>query len=102
MLSALRRNAFIIEGLSGNENMRKATVIIALVSLGALAACQAPSGSHGSQSGTSEFDCIAGTVGGALIGGLLGNTIGGGRGRTVATAAGIGAGGYLGNSMGCH
>jgi outer membrane lipoprotein SlyB len=72
----------------------------ALVGIGALTACQAPSGSHG-RSGNSEFNCIAGTIGGAVVGGLLGSTIGGGRGRTVATAAGIGAGGYLGNSMGC-
>lgn len=82
--------------------MRKAAVIIALISLGGLTACQTPSNTHGSQSSMSEFDCIAGTVGGAVIGGLLGSTIGGGRGRTVATAAGIGAGGYLGNSVGCH
>lgn len=82
--------------------MRKAAVIMALVSLGVLTACQMPSTSRGSQSSMSEFDCIAGTVGGAVIGGLLGSTIGGGKGRTVATAAGIGAGGYVGNSMGCN
>src|SRR5690606_25867644 len=38
----------------------------------------------------------------AIVGGLLGSTIGGGRGRTAATAVGIGAGGYLGNTMGCR
>ena len=81
--------------------MRKTALILALASLGALAACQTPSSSYGSRSGTSEFNCLAGTVGGAVIGGLLGSTIGGGRGRTVATAAGIGAGGYAGNRMGC-
>ncbi|WP_017523490.1 glycine zipper 2TM domain-containing protein [Pusillimonas noertemannii] len=80
--------------------MRKATLVLALASLGALAACQTPSNSHGS-SKHSEFNCIAGTVGGAVVGGLLGSTIGGGRGRTVSTAVGIGAGGYLGNQMGC-
>lgn len=80
--------------------MRKTTLLIALVSLGALAACQSPSGSQ-SRGGNSEFNCIAGTVGGAIIGGLLGSTIGGGRGRTAATAVGIGAGGYVGNQMGC-
>ncbi len=82
--------------------MNKATFAILLISAGALAACQSPSGSHGgSASRHSEFNCIAGTVGGAVIGGLLGSTIGGGRGRTAATAVGIGAGGYIGNSMGC-
>ncbi len=80
--------------------MRKITLVIALVSLGTLAACQGPS-QHG-RGGNSEFNCIAGTVGGAVIGGLLGSTIGGGRGRTAATAVGIGAGGYLGNRMGCN
>ncbi|NYT50093.1 glycine zipper 2TM domain-containing protein [Parapusillimonas granuli] len=73
---------------------------IVLVGVGALSACQTPSASHG-QSRNSEFNCIAGTVGGAVVGGLLGSTIGGGRGRTAATAVGIGAGGYLGNAMGC-
>lgn len=81
------------------KNMsNKAALAAALISLGALAACQSPSGSHG---GNSEFNCIAGTVGGAVVGGLLGSTIGGGRGRTAATAVGIGAGGYIGNRMGC-
>lgn len=80
--------------------MNKALLAISFVSLSALAGCQAPSG-HGSSSRNSEFNCIASTVGGAVIGGLLGSTIGGGRGRTAATAVGIGAGGYIGNSMGC-
>jgi len=82
--------------------MNKAKMAIAVLSLGALAACQSPSGSGGSRSSNNtEFNCIASTVGGAVIGGLLGSTIGGGRGRTAATAVGIGAGGYLGNTMGC-
>jgi len=76
-------------------------IVIAMISLGALAACQSPSGSGGHHSRNAEFNCIAGTVGGAVIGGLLGSTIGGGRGRTAATAVGIGAGGYIGNTMGC-
>lgn len=80
--------------------MNKTLMAISFVTLGALVGCQTPSGSGGS-SRNSEFNCIASTVGGAVIGGLLGSTIGGGRGRTAATAVGIGAGGYLGNSMGC-
>ncbi|MCB5364714.1 hypothetical protein H0484_13235 [Pusillimonas sp. CC-YST705] len=82
--------------------MVKARIVIALIGMGALAACQSPYGSgkqHGSSN--SEFNCIAGTVGGAIVGGLLGSAIGGGRGNTVATAVGIGGGGYLGNRMGC-
>lgn len=83
--------------------MSKSTLVIALISLGALTACQAPGGSgySHSRSNNAEFNCIAGTVGGAVIGGLLGSVVGGGRGRTVATAAGAGLGGYAGNQMGC-
>lgn len=42
---------------------------------------------------------IAGTVIGALAGGLLGNQIGGGTGKKVATVAGAAAGGYAGNTV---
>ncbi|AIJ10142.1 MULTISPECIES: glycine zipper 2TM domain-containing protein [Edwardsiella] len=42
---------------------------------------------------------VIGTIGGAVIGGLLGNTIGGGTGRSLATAAGAVAGGVAGNSI---
>jgi outer membrane lipoprotein SlyB len=40
-----------------------------------------------------------GTIGGALVGGLLGNQIGGGRGRTAATVVGAAGGAYAGNRM---
>jgi uncharacterized protein YcfJ len=42
---------------------------------------------------------IAGTVVGALAGGLLGNQIGGGSGRTIATIGGAALGGYAGNKV---
>lgn len=42
---------------------------------------------------------VVGAVGGALIGGFLGNQIGAGNGKTVATVAGALAGGYLGNAI---
>ncbi|HLT98536.1 MAG TPA: glycine zipper 2TM domain-containing protein [Burkholderiaceae bacterium] len=80
--------------------LNKAGLTAVLVCLGTLVACQAPSGTqHRSQN--AEFNCIAGTIGGAVVGGLLGSTVGRGRGRTAATAVGIGAGGYIGNTMGC-
>ena len=41
----------------------------------------------------------AGIVGGAVVGGLLGNQIGKGTGRTVATVGGAAAGGYAGNEV---
>jgi outer membrane lipoprotein SlyB len=40
-----------------------------------------------------------GIVGGAVVGGLLGNQIGGGSGRTLATVGGAVAGGYVGNEV---
>ncbi len=42
---------------------------------------------------------IAGSVVGGLAGGLLGHTIGGGTGNTLATVAGVAAGGYTGNRV---
>ena len=40
---------------------------------------------------------IAGTAIGAVVGGLLGNQVGGGNGKKLATVAGAVGGGYLGN-----
>lgn len=42
---------------------------------------------------------IAGTAVGAVAGGLLGHTVGGGKGKTLATVAGAAAGGYAGNQV---
>ncbi len=42
---------------------------------------------------------IAGTATGAVIGGLLGNQIGGGNGRKLATAGGAVAGGLVGRNV---
>lgn len=42
---------------------------------------------------------IAGTVLGAVAGGLLGNQVGGGNGKKIATVAGAAAGGYAGNKV---
>jgi len=40
---------------------------------------------------------IAGTAVGAVVGGLLGNQVGGGSGKKIATVAGAVGGGYAGN-----
>jgi uncharacterized protein YcfJ len=45
---------------------------------------------------------IAGTAIGAIAGGLLGNQIGGGKGKTLATVAGAVGGGYAGNRIEAH
>lgn len=42
---------------------------------------------------------IAGTAIGAVVGGVLGHQIGGGRGRTAATVGGAALGGYAGNQI---
>ena len=42
---------------------------------------------------------IAGTAIGAVVGGLLGNQVGGGKGKTLATVAGAVGGGYAGNRI---
>ncbi len=42
---------------------------------------------------------VAGTAIGAVVGGILGNQVGGGNGKTVATVAGAAAGGYAGNKI---
>lgn len=42
---------------------------------------------------------IVGTVAGALIGGVLGNQVGGGSGKKIATVAGAAGGGYAGNKI---
>ena len=42
---------------------------------------------------------IAGTAAGAVVGGLLGNQIGGGNGKKIATVAGAIGGGYAGNQV---
>jgi len=43
-----------------------------------------------------------GIVAGALLGGILGHQVGAGNGRTLATVAGAGAGGYAGNEVEKH
>ena len=40
-----------------------------------------------------------GMVGGAVVGGLLGNQVGGGTGKTLATIGGAAAGGYVGDKV---
>ncbi len=46
-----------------------------------------------------KLECGAGVVGGAAVGGLLGNQIGGGTGKDIATAVGAGAGAAAGTRL---
>jgi outer membrane lipoprotein SlyB len=66
-----------------------------------IAGCQSSSNPQ-VQARNHEFGCVAGTVGGAIVGGLIGSTIGAGSGAVLATAAGIGGGGFLGNRLACR
>ena len=45
---------------------------------------------------------MAGTIIGGIAGGVLGNQVGGGKGRTLATVAGAVGGGYAGNRIGAN
>lgn len=81
--------------------MTKGMVIGSAAAALLLAGCQS-SPDPQVQAREHEFGCIAGTIGGAIVGGLIGSTIGAGRGATLATAAGIGGGGYLGNRLACR
>jgi len=44
-----------------------------------------------------NVNSTVGTVGGAVVGGLLGNQVGGGRGQTAATVVGAAGGAFVGN-----
>lgn len=78
---------------------RRFTMAAASVLL--IAGCQSSSDPQ-VQARNHEFGCMAGTVGGAIVGGLIGSTIGAGSGAVIATAVGIGGGGYLGNRLACQ
>ncbi|MCT8266753.1 MULTISPECIES: glycine zipper 2TM domain-containing protein [Afifella] len=60
-----------------------------------LTACQTEPGGMGQREGI-------GTLGGAVVGGVLGNQIGHGSGRVAATAIGALAGGLIGNRVGAN
>ena len=51
------------------------------------------------QAAVKDENRLAGTAIGAVAGGLLGSTIGGGKGKTAATVVGAAAGGYAGNQV---
>jgi surface antigen len=72
--------------------MIKKIICVGLIA-GMVSACDQTSGGMGQREGF-------GTVAGAVAGGLLGSTIGGGSGRVVATVAGAALGGLVGNRIG--
>lgn len=46
-----------------------------------------------------ELQCAGGVLGGAAVGGILGNQVGGGTGKRVATAVGAGTGAAVGTQL---
>ena len=67
----------------------------------ALSAC-APAGTPYQQAQREhEIACLGGTVGGALLGGALGNQFGGGSGRDILTAGGAAGGALAGQRYAC-
>ena len=81
--------------------MLKSLPALFLIGATALQACgQAPT-PQAQAARQHEIACLSGTLGGALIGGALGNQFGGGSGRDILTAAGAGAGALAGQSYAC-
>lgn len=72
--------------------MKKHTYIatLAFAAATALAACTSDPQTN------RDIDCAAGVLGGAAVGGVLGNQIGSGSGQRIATAVGAGAGAAAG------
>ena len=81
--------------------IKRNTIVVFAGATMLLAGCQS-SPNPQVQAHNHEFGCVAGTIGGAIIGGLIGSTIGAGTGATIAMAAGLGGGGYLGNRLACR
>lgn len=105
-----------------NRNLRSATVLMALFTLGGCANVDAPYSSEGTQypPATSssgyypEYGVVqsidrvmvdnrpgvgAGTIAGAVIGGVVGNQVGSGSGNTAATVLGAAGGAYVGHEL---
>ncbi|WP_170329814.1 glycine zipper 2TM domain-containing protein [Ruegeria arenilitoris] len=77
--------------------MKKVLIACALGGSLLLAACGAPTTPTQAQV-QHDARCAAGVLGGAALGGVVGNRFGGGTGKTLATAAGAGLGMYAGQS----
>ena len=80
-------------------NRHRLTWTITLAS--GLGLCLSAQGSVAAAKKHSEITCLADTIAGAVIGGLVGHSIGGGRGREAATALGAAGGTILAKRAGC-
>lgn len=77
--------------------IRNTALVLALA--GGLSACSQDPAQRAAN--TRDVECAGGTFTGTLIGAALGNQVGGGSGRTVATVAGGAAGAYAGQKVAC-
>jgi len=69
---------------------------IAFVAVASLAVA----GCTGDPETNREIECAGQVLGGAAVGGLLGNQVGSGKGNAAATAIGAGAGAAVGTQVG--
>ena len=78
----------------------KTGIILLAVSTTILGACatgyQTPQQSYEQRQ---KANCATGVIGGALVGGILGNQLGKGKGQDAATAVGAGAGAAAGTRL---
>ena len=81
--------------------MKLKAITLFLSTAGALAACGPAPTPQQQAARQHEIACLSGTLGGALIGGAIGNQFGGGSGKAILTAAGAAAGGIEGNRFAC-
>lgn len=81
--------------------MKLKAFTLLLGTAGALAACGPAPTPQQQAARQHEIACLSGTLGGALIGGAIGNQFGGGSGKSILTAAGAAAGGIEGNRFAC-
>lgn len=74
--------------------MKKTLVLLAFGAAALTAGCTSNPQTN------AELQCAGGVLGGAAVGGLLGNQVGGGSGKRIATSVGAGAGAAVGTQSG--
>ncbi len=67
--------------------------------LAAIAATALTAGCTPNPQTNAELQCAGGILGGAAVGGILGNQVGGGSGKRIATGVGAGAGAAVGTQL---
>lgn len=81
--------------------MKLKSIAFVLTAAGLVTACGPAPTPQQQAARQHEIACLSGTLGGALIGGALGNQFGGGSGKAILTAAGAAAGGFEGQRYAC-